>query len=312
MADDLAPQQQQVGALQLLRLAGSFGGSVYETLADRFKCAVSVVKAVWFPRQTPYTGGVDVTAGFRGELLRIGGGISLVDARISTRRLLSQSGTDDDGAGGGGGGAPASDSGGAWNACKRAFGFGGGGQHSPRGRSGAVETGGERQSGRERSVSPVAGPKANRGNLCVFFSIPGGAHYVVYYRLPEETVTFPPPAISGAVATLTPLERQIISAGLIAVTQGVEEEEEEELVLLDLTDEIALLAGPDGSFFGRYGSEDGADLSVAFALAASEGRVRLDSVLGWLLMPGGGRPRLALDYADGRRVEPPDITTFRN
>jgi hypothetical protein len=54
--------------------------------------------------------------------------------------------------------------------------------------------------------------------LCVEFSLPGGICYIVTYKIPEETIVFPP--LAANPQRFTSLNRQIIQAGLFSYTKA--------------------------------------------------------------------------------------------
>ena len=72
--------------MEIIRLAGSYGGSVYETVVERFGQGVTVKRALFVPKSARYTKRIDVTAEFN-ELLSKTGGISIVDTQITLETL---------------------------------------------------------------------------------------------------------------------------------------------------------------------------------------------------------------------------------
>lgn len=93
---------------------------------------------------------------------------------------------------------------------------------------------------RKRAPKVPEGPQW----LGVEFTVSGGIPYVACYRIPDEGVMFPP---KMSRTRITPLCRQIAFAGLIA--RGNDEDEDEEV--LDITEGVQRMAGPEGDFFGR-------------------------------------------------------------
>lgn len=127
------------------------------------------------------------------------------------------------------------------------------------------------------------------GDLCVFMTIPGGITYICTYRLCEnELVTFPP-ASGMYEGALIPLEKQILTAEIGSV--------------IDCTDVITKMSGPDGTFFDT----NKVCVDTAIALTLSE-RADWDQLIGSLLSITEP-PKLEVGYCDDSKatISPQDF-----
>ena len=157
--------------------------------------------------------------------------------------------------------------------------------------------------------------------LCVEFSVPGSVDFAVCYKIPEETVTFPPPSTDPQ--RMTTIDAQIISAAVVidqeessegksdaaaseggsevaaaATEEEDENEEQERTVLLDFTACLQKMAGPNGDFFGRP------SLDMRLAMAESLDRGRTEDVLHTFLDQAirGRKASTVLGYANGSEI----------
>lgn len=232
-------------------LIADFGRCVFESMADRISASTISLCGAWI-RESPESPKIDVTDQFARILASDGGNIMLDAAAITPDMLLGDK-TDP--------GAPA--------AHRRWWNFW----------SKRPECGGAGRSAVGSSIPCW---------LMIKFGIRGGAKYIVCYNIPEEPVTFPPKLPS--TTEMTPLSQQILSCSLVltkdeqhlsqpdpekeqeqqqqqqpkapaataeqeeqqdAVSEEEEEEEEEEQTVADMSDALAMYAGPDCLFFGR-------------------------------------------------------------
>ena len=95
--------------------------------------------------------------------------------------------------------------------------------------------------------------------LLVSFSKPGGAFYIACYRVPMETVTFPP--INLSRTELVPISKNIMRC---AVVVRENQSDDEEITIIDFTDTARAMAGPCGDFFERP------DIDLRLACAESQ------------------------------------------
>jgi hypothetical protein len=85
--------------------------------------------------------------------------------------------------------------------------------------------------------------------LCVVFVLTGGSRNMAVYKLPHETVTFPPILTTTKIP---PLSSQIVSANVMVSDEDA----------LDMSTQMTELLGPNGDCFGRL---DGIDIKLALS-----------------------------------------------
>jgi len=251
-------------------LIGKYGECVFDTFVDRLTASSIKIRAAWLrPADCPFSDKKDVTLGFI-RALSSRGGVSLLEQQMHPRELMT--------------GPP----------VRRLGGWG-----WMIGLSSAPK---------RNTPATVAADAANANEepdrpywLCVSFCVPGDVEFIACYKIPEETVTFPP--LSTNPKSMVPIDNQIMSAAIVdndAVEDG------EVNTLLDFTSWMQKMAGPNGDFFGREVLD--ARLAIAEALEARHRKniyhVFLDHVI------SGKTVSTVVEYADGTEmtVVPRDFT----
>lgn len=138
-----------------------------------------------------------------------------------------------------------------------------------------------------------AAPLSGTHWLCVKFSVPGNVDFVACYKIPDEVVTFPP--ASTDPKSMTPIERQIISA---AVVDASDPDEDEPTVLIDFTRHLQCMAGPNGDFFGRATVD--ARLAIAETINSGNAEKYLYALLDHSLSLKSVAN--AIEYANGAKI----------
>jgi hypothetical protein len=197
--------------MDVLQLAGRFGESALDVFVERLNTSSITIDDAWLRPDDNPFADRLPVKPAFIKLLRAQGGMMITAQTVSPAALLEE---------------PADNS--LWSRGMRAF-------HK-----------------KPSQAKPVL-PKCWLG---VNFTVPGGAHYTACYLLPEELVTFPPPMKN--VRNMTPIDRQIVRCAIKAVPKDppaeLEDDDEDKAepnTLLDFTDSVRAMAGPDGDFFGR-------------------------------------------------------------
>jgi hypothetical protein len=242
-----------------LSLIGKYGECVFDTFVDRLTASSITIHAAWLrPADNPFSEKKDITDIFL-QILGFRGGVSLFEERMSPRDLLAD------------GDRPS----------KRASGWGWGWGfwwRTPK---------------RSASAAIQEGPDKPHW-LCVEFSVPGNVKFTACYRIPDEPVTFPPSSTDPR--RMTPIDKQIISAAIVDITD--DEYDEEQPVLLDFTSWMRSMAGPNGDFFGR--SSIDIRLAIAETLVGKRTQSFLYSFLDHIV--AGKKAATILGYANDSEI----------